>query len=359
MSMIIHPRPSPLAAAMYTLRDLDADVIVLHGPSGCCFRPARLLEKDGLRVITTALTDEEFIFGAEQKLIKVLRRVDEFFHPKLLGLVGSCASMIIGEDLRKAAREAGVEDKTICCDIHSGFGDNTVGAVIVLKAALEKGLITRHEFNRQKMMLEMATELEKNRGTARYEYLDPTPGDSPLNIAEEIMKKMKSGADIACVLNAKKETVFLYADIVLALNEVARRKSVRVRNLANLDASLGLPRVRSYAAEVLKMFRDRKIEVDHITGGLDEYPLTGIKAREILLKDPPDIAVIAGIPHAVAVEDSIRCVAVTVGSRAVSNLKRLGYTSVIADEDAHAISLGKDKKIQTSIFGQALRSAAE
>lgn len=355
MSVIIHPRPSPLAAAMYTLRDLEADVIVLHGPSGCCFRPARLLEKDGVKVITTALTDDDFVFGAEQKLVKVLRRVDELFKPRLIGLVGSCASMIIGEDLKKVAKEAGVYSKTICCNVHSGSGDNTVGAVMVLKEAADHNFIAQTEFLRQQKMLEMATELERTRGTARGEYLEPVSGDNPLKVAREIIKLAKAGARIDCVLNAKKETVYLYADVLLAMHELSCKTPVKIRNIANLDENVGLPRIRSYASTVKKVLRDQQVKIDYITGGLDEYPLTGIRAKKILQEVPPDLVVIAGIPHAIELEKSLKCLAVTVGTRAVSNLKALGYTYAIADKDAHAVSLGTDKHIQQSRFGHALR----
>ena len=44
----MHPRPSPIAASLYTLRDMNVEVIVMHGPTGCCFRTARLLESDGV-----------------------------------------------------------------------------------------------------------------------------------------------------------------------------------------------------------------------------------------------------------------------------------------------------------------------
>jgi len=27
----MHPRPSPIAASLYTLRDLNADVVIMHG----------------------------------------------------------------------------------------------------------------------------------------------------------------------------------------------------------------------------------------------------------------------------------------------------------------------------------------
>ena len=51
----MHPRPSPIAASLYTLRDMNVDVIIMHGPNGCCFRTGRLLESDGVRVLTTAM----------------------------------------------------------------------------------------------------------------------------------------------------------------------------------------------------------------------------------------------------------------------------------------------------------------
>ena len=98
----MHPRPSPIAASLYTLRDLNADVIILHGPHGCCFRTSRLLEHDGVRIVTTAMSENDFIFGASEKLEETLKKVDSLFSPKLVGVVGTCASMIIGEDMKEA-----------------------------------------------------------------------------------------------------------------------------------------------------------------------------------------------------------------------------------------------------------------
>ena len=47
----IHPRPNPIVAAMYTLRDLDVDVIIVHGPAGCGFMASRMLEEAGFNVL--------------------------------------------------------------------------------------------------------------------------------------------------------------------------------------------------------------------------------------------------------------------------------------------------------------------
>ena len=97
----MHPRPSPIAASLYTLRDMNVEVIVMHGPTGCCFRTARLLESDGVRVLTTGMSENDFILGAGEKLEKTLIEAYEMFKPKLMGIVGTCASMIIGKDLTR------------------------------------------------------------------------------------------------------------------------------------------------------------------------------------------------------------------------------------------------------------------
>ena len=98
----MHPRPSPIAASLYTLRDMNVDVIIMHGPHGCCFRTGRLLESDGVRVLTTAMAENDFILGASEKLENTLKEAYDMFKPEFIGVVGTCASMIIGEDLKEA-----------------------------------------------------------------------------------------------------------------------------------------------------------------------------------------------------------------------------------------------------------------
>ena len=78
---IMHPRPSSIVAALYTLRDLNAEVAILHGPPGCSFKHARLLEEDGIRVVTTALDENGFVFGGHDRLVDMLQKVEERLSP--------------------------------------------------------------------------------------------------------------------------------------------------------------------------------------------------------------------------------------------------------------------------------------
>ena len=83
--MLNHPRPSPIAAALYTLRDLEVQVVIMHGPQGCCFRTGRLLEDEGVRVLTTSMTEQDFIFGAKEKLTQTIQEAQEKFNPDKIG----------------------------------------------------------------------------------------------------------------------------------------------------------------------------------------------------------------------------------------------------------------------------------
>src|SRR5512137_1470966 len=118
---ILHPRPSSIVAALYTLRDLGAEVVILHGPSGCCFKHARLLEEDGVRVLTTALDEAGFVFGGQEPLVRLLRRAQELFNPRLMAVTGTCSSMIIGEDLHQAVEAADLDVPVMEVEVHAGY----------------------------------------------------------------------------------------------------------------------------------------------------------------------------------------------------------------------------------------------
>ncbi len=352
----MHPRPSPIAASLYTLRDLNADVIILHGPHGCCFRTGRLLENDGVRVVTTAMSENDFIFGASEKLEETLREVEELFHPQLVGVVGTCASMIIGEDMREAVNNANIPAKVLTVESHGGLseGDNTEGAIAVLEAAHLEGVIPSEETERQVKMLKKATEIEKTRGMAQGKYIAPSYGDNKEKVAQTLLNAFENGDKIALVLNAKKETSYLFADLLkLPFNELYPEKKAMI--IANLDLETGLPRIRQHAKNIQLELNSEGIKLDLITGGLDEYPITGKKAVEFLENEGFDLVVVAGVPHALPIEKlKAASIAITDGPRLVEPLKKLGYTWVVTELDAHAKTLGTDE-IVPSDFGTALR----
>ncbi len=352
----LHPRPSPIAASLYTLRDMNADVIILHGPHGCCFRTGRLLENDGVRVVTTAMSENDFIFGASDKLEETLKEVESMFSPKLVGIVGTCASMIIGEDLKEAIQSANINATVIAVESHGGLseGDNTEGAIAVLEAASKDGIIPVAECERQSKMLKLATEIEKTRGMAQGGYIAPSYGDDKGEIANILIEKLKNGEKTAIILNAKKETSYLFADILkIPFDKINPKNKPLI--IANLDENIGLPRIRQHATNIKEELQKIGLSIDIITGGLDEYPVTGEKAAKALKDKNIDFVIVAGVPHAVPIETiDADTLAITDGPRLVEPLKKIGYKYVVTELDAHAKTLGTDKIVQSD-FGEVLR----
>jgi putative methanogenesis marker 13 metalloprotein len=358
LEMILHPRPSAIVAALYTLRDLDVDVAVLHGPAGCSFKHSRLLEEDGMRVLTSAMNESNFVFGGIDSLVKVLRKAEEMFHPDLMGVVGTCASMIIGEDLNQAVEESGVRANcnAIAVNVHAGYRDNTVGVILTLESAYKSGVISSEEFERQKRMLEAATRLEKDVGAACKSYIPPSKGDSKIDVAQRLLELIHAGKKGICVLNAKKETAFMFADILRAVNKVAAPS--QIVTIANLDKNVGLKKIKGYSEIILEEFAAEGISIDHIIGGLDEYPVAGERAAAII-KDSYssyDFAVLLGIPHGVPLAKyglNMEIFSVTNGPRTIEPLKWLGHDHAVLEIDLHPKTMGATGIIPSE-FGDAL-----
>lgn len=358
---IIHPRPSSIVAALYTLRDLDTDVVILHGPPGCCFKHARLLEEDGMHVVTTALDESGFVFGGHNSLVNLLRKVIDRFNPKLVGIVGTCSSMIIGEELHQAVLEVEPKVPVIEVEVHAGYRDNTIGVILTLAAAVDAGVIDEKEFERQKRLLEYATMIEKKHGAASKEYLAPSRGDLKYKVAEKLLQNLKQGKNCINILNAKKETAYMFADINLAVNQVAKEigSTSEIVNLMNLDGRVGLPRVRQYVQDITQDIIDLDgMQIHDIIGGLDEYSIAGEKVSSIIEEKYSDFdfVVISGVPHAIPMDNikNKEIFSITNGPRQVLPLKELGHQHVIVEIDLHPKTLGVNHIVESE-FGATLR----
>ncbi len=349
----MQPRPSSIVAALYTARDLEVDVAILHGPSGCSFKHARLLEEDGMRVLTTSLADHEFIFGGQQPLEKVLLYAEEQFSPRRMAVIGTCVSMIIGEDLKSAITGAGIHTPTIAVEIHAGYPENIEGVIATLEPAAEAGWISDEELERQKYLLAMANEVERLRGAACKPYIEPSRGDLKHIAAQRLLELAGSGKEGMAILNAKKETAYMFADELLALHDACPR--ARIIYIANL-APRGLPKVRGDAGRILEGMRRGGIDPELI-GALDEYGANGNILGKLIAESAPDFALIAGVPHAIPAEYTrgIECFSITNGPRQVEPLKELGHRHVIVEVDLHPQTLGV-RDIVESEFGSILRS---
>ncbi|MFA6331663.1 MAG: Ni-sirohydrochlorin a,c-diamide reductive cyclase catalytic subunit [Methanoregula sp.] len=351
----MHPRPSSIVAALYTARDLNVDVAILHGPSGCSFKHARLLEEDGMRVLTTSLADNEFIFGGQKPLEDVLKYAEETFHPRRMAVVGTCVAMIIGEDLQAAIEGSGVTTPTIAVDIHAGYIENIAGVISTLEAAAEAGWITEEELTRQRFMMQKANEVERLRGAASKPYIEASRGDLKHVAAQELIRLARSGAKGVAILNAKKETAYMFADELIALREAC--PDADITYIANLEQR-GLPKTRGDAGRIAAEMEARGVPIE-LLGALDEYGANGDALGKRLQSVAPAFALIAGVPHAIAPEytQGIECFSITNGPRQVAPLREIGHRHVMVEIDLHPKTLGV-REIVESEFGAVLRSLA-
>ncbi|NOR59204.1 MAG: Ni-sirohydrochlorin a,c-diamide reductive cyclase catalytic subunit, partial [Methanosarcinales archaeon] len=165
------------------------------------------------------------------------------------------------------------------------------------------------------------------------------------------------------IMNAKKETGYMFADINAAVNQVAKdlgSDSVIV-NMANLDENLGLDRVRAHARNIARDLKGMGVEVHEIIGGLDEYPVTGETVSKLIAEKYPgfDFAVITGVPHAIPMDnlEGMEVISVTNGPRQVLPLKEMGHDHVMVEIDLHPKTLGVSNIVESE-FGATLRELA-
>jgi Ni-sirohydrochlorin a,c-diamide reductive cyclase subunit CfbD len=349
----MHPRPSSIVAALYTARDLNVDVAILHGPSGCSFKHARLLEEDGMRVLTTSLADNEFIFGGQKPLEDVLRYAEETFHPHRMAVVGTCVAMIIGEDLQSAIDGAGIATPTIAVDIHAGYIENIAGVISTLEAAEAAGWITAEEMDRQRFLMLKANEVERLRGAASQPYIEASRGDLKHLAAQELLRLARSGAKGVAILNAKKETAYMFADALIALHDTC--PGADITYIANLEQR-GLPKTRGDAERIAKEMEERGVRLE-LLGALDEYGANGDALGQRIREIGPAFALISGVPHAIPPEftQGVECFSLTNGPRQVSPLRAIGHRHVMVEIDLHPKTLGV-RAIVESELGAVLRS---
>jgi putative methanogenesis marker 13 metalloprotein len=348
----VQPRPSSIVAALYTARDLEVEIAILHGPSGCSFKHARLLEEDGMRCLTTSLSDNDFIFGGKERLIDVLTYAQNEFSPKRMAVIGTCVSMIIGEDLEAIVDAAEISCETIAVDIHAGFSENIEGVIAVLVQAEKKGWISLEELKRQKQLLLGANRVERERGAAAKSYIAPSRGDLKHIAAVALLEKIDSGGKGMCIMNAKKETAYMFIDPLLAVHEL--RPDAEIGYYANLG-NKGLLRVARMAHGIDAECKERGLSLTHI-GSLDEYGVLGDDIGVLIEKEKPDYLLVSGVPHAIP-EKYITpfCVSITNGPRQYEPLKEQGHDYVVVEIDLHPHVLGVHS-IQESEFGAVLRS---
>ena len=130
--------------------------------------------------------------------------------------------MIIGENFHRAVEDVNPGIPVMEVEIHAGFDDNTHGAIMTLEAARAVGLIDTDRVRAPEENAELATEVEKKFGAASKDYIEPSRGDLKYKAAQRLFELMRQGKKGLSILNAKKETAYMFADINLAVSQAAK-----------------------------------------------------------------------------------------------------------------------------------------
>ncbi len=324
---------------MYTLRDMNVDVIVEHGPAGCSFMASRPLENADVRVVTSGMRDNDLVFGGEEPLIRTLKQIEERFHPETVAVVGTCASMIIGEDMVKSIKRAGIDVNVFPVYCHGCMGDNTRGAIKALEAGRDAGIIDVEECARQISLMKAATKLEKDVGMASCDYIQPAVSPTKMHVCRRILEILSSGGRVAVVMDAKKELAYRFADMFEAVDRARRAAGGKTLFVANLDRTKGLPRIRGYCDDILGDLESKGVTIDRIIGGLDEYSIVGQEMRDAVDGFKPDLTIILGICHAYPGTD-LDDILITDQPRQLANYLNQGYGWAVGEISSHTMVMG-------------------
>ena len=100
---------------------------------------------------------------------------------------------------------------------------------------------------------------------------NPPGGTSNMLLHGELLELARGGAKGVAILNAKKETAYMFADELIALHDAC--PDADITYIANLEPR-GLPKTRGDAERIAEELEQRGVKSEYI-GALDEYGANG------------------------------------------------------------------------------------
>ncbi len=131
--------PDSLTGAIYAFEGLTDAVGVINGPTGCKYYTSFLVDYQDPRGSTlnpheyggppyfgqpraplSAVEEADYIYGTAAKLEPVLRQVSARAGTRLVGIVNTCGTSLIGDDVRGTVQRAGISQPVVVVDT-AGF----------------------------------------------------------------------------------------------------------------------------------------------------------------------------------------------------------------------------------------------
>ncbi|NOR77780.1 MAG: nitrogenase [Methanophagales archaeon] len=124
--------------AMYALFGVHAAVPLVHGSQGCTAYPMRMFNRhfgELVQVAVSSLGEDASVFGGKKNLVVSIENIIARRHPELIGVITTCLSETIGDDIDGIIREGNFEDsKVVPIHTPSYVGSHVTGYDNALKA---------------------------------------------------------------------------------------------------------------------------------------------------------------------------------------------------------------------------------
>lgn len=133
MVAVIEPmKPCKLLGAYATVAGIRNAMPLLHSPCGCqYYLRACLLLHDGIDpvILTSDLSQQEVIFGGEDRLRASILAAQAAYDPDLIFVLASCAPALVGDDIQAVAASVAdqVRSDILVADSAGFGGDQTSG----------------------------------------------------------------------------------------------------------------------------------------------------------------------------------------------------------------------------------------
>ncbi len=130
-SVTINPaRMCQPIGAMYALFGVHAAVSLVHGSQGCAAYPMRMFNRhfrELVQVAVSSLGEDASVFGGKKNLTTAIKNVIARRHPELIGVITTCLSETIGDDIDGIIREGKYECKVVPIHTPSYVGSHVTG----------------------------------------------------------------------------------------------------------------------------------------------------------------------------------------------------------------------------------------
>ncbi|OON98331.1 MAG: hypothetical protein ATN36_00040 [Epulopiscium sp. Nele67-Bin005] len=127
------PTPSDRMGLLWSLLSVKGSIVLEYGPAGTTHYSMGFLGKLGVeqeeQLFTTHMSEDDVIMGDVSRLENSIVELDESYSPKVIFVVASSTSEVIGTDIKGVCRymQPEVNAKLIPCDVGGFRGDYTVG----------------------------------------------------------------------------------------------------------------------------------------------------------------------------------------------------------------------------------------